>query len=86
MGVLAHAGEDGQDKDGDDDYHVYSVDLDKDDIKDLTPGKDLRAMIEGTSIRLRAGQERDLPRLQVLRNDVAVQAQLLARAARRKRE
>jgi RimJ/RimL family protein N-acetyltransferase len=37
-------------------------------------------MIEGASIRLRTWQERDLPRLQVLRNDVALQAQLLARA------
>jgi RimJ/RimL family protein N-acetyltransferase len=37
-------------------------------------------MIEGPSIRLRAWQERDLPALQVLRNDVALQAQLLARA------
>jgi RimJ/RimL family protein N-acetyltransferase len=37
-------------------------------------------MIEGASIRLRAWQERDLRALQVLRNDVALQAQLLARA------
>jgi RimJ/RimL family protein N-acetyltransferase len=37
-------------------------------------------MIEGASIRLRAWQERDLPTLQGLRNDVALQAQLLARA------
>jgi RimJ/RimL family protein N-acetyltransferase len=37
-------------------------------------------MIEGVSIRLRAWQERDLPVLQTLRNDVALQAQLLSRA------
>ena len=37
-------------------------------------------MIEGASIRLRAWQERDLYLLQTLRNDVVLQAQLLAHA------
>jgi diamine N-acetyltransferase len=37
-------------------------------------------MIDGTSIRLRAWQDKDIPAMKVLRNDVALQAQLLARA------
>ncbi len=36
-------------------------------------------MIEGEGIRLRTWQEKDLPTLTLLRNDVALQAQLLAR-------
>jgi RimJ/RimL family protein N-acetyltransferase len=37
-------------------------------------------VIDGTSIRLRAWQDKDIPVMKVLRNDVALQAQLLARA------
>ena len=37
-------------------------------------------MIEGSAIRLRRWQESDLPVMMALRNDVALQAQLLARA------
>jgi putative acetyltransferase len=37
-------------------------------------------VIDGASIRLRAWQDRDIPALKVLRNNVALQAQLLARA------
>jgi len=36
-------------------------------------------MIEGTTIRLRAWQKRDLTILQAMRNDVSLQGQLLAR-------
>lgn len=36
-------------------------------------------MIEGTSIRLRVWRDDDLPALTTLRNDIALQAQLLAR-------
>jgi diamine N-acetyltransferase len=37
-------------------------------------------MIDGASIRLRAWRDQDVPVMRVLRNDVALQAQLLARA------
>lgn len=38
-----------QDKDGDEDYHVYSVNLETDEIKDLTPIEKIAAQIEGVS-------------------------------------
>jgi dipeptidyl aminopeptidase/acylaminoacyl peptidase len=38
-----------QDKDGDEDFHVYSVNLAADEIKDLTPIEKIRARIEGVS-------------------------------------
>lgn len=38
-----------QDKDGDEDFHVYSVNLETDEIKDLTPIEKIRARIEGVS-------------------------------------
>jgi dipeptidyl aminopeptidase/acylaminoacyl peptidase len=38
-----------QDKDGDEDFHVYSVNLDGDKTTDLTPLKKVRAEIEGVS-------------------------------------
>ena len=41
-----------QDKDGDEDYHAYCIDLGTDTIKDLTPIDDIRARIEGVSERL----------------------------------
>ena len=40
-----------QDKDGDEDFHVYSVNLETDEIKDLTPIEKIRARIEGVSER-----------------------------------
>jgi len=41
-----------QDKDGDEDYHVYCVNLETDKILDLTPIDGIRARIEGVSERL----------------------------------
>ncbi len=38
-----------QDTGGDEDFHVYAVDLDGGDVKDLTPLKKVRAEIEGVS-------------------------------------
>lgn len=38
-----------QDKDGDEDYHIYSVNLETAEIKDLTPLEKIRARIEGVS-------------------------------------
>ncbi|MCI0380030.1 MAG: S9 family peptidase [Gemmataceae bacterium] len=38
-----------QDTDGDEDFHVYGVNLKSGDIKDLTPQKKIRAMINGVS-------------------------------------
>lgn len=38
-----------QDKDGDEDDHVYSVNLETDEIKDLTPFEKIAAQIEGAS-------------------------------------
>lgn len=38
-----------QDVGGNEDFHVYSVDLDKVETKDLTPGQKLRAQINGVS-------------------------------------
>jgi dipeptidyl aminopeptidase/acylaminoacyl peptidase len=38
-----------QDKNGDEDYHVYSVNLASGEIKDLTPIEKIRAQIEGVS-------------------------------------
>jgi dipeptidyl aminopeptidase/acylaminoacyl peptidase len=38
-----------QDKDGDEDWHVYSVDLKSGDIKDLTPIEKISAQIDGVS-------------------------------------
>ncbi len=38
-----------QDKDGDEDWHVYAVELATDEITDLTPLKDISAQIEGVS-------------------------------------
>jgi dipeptidyl aminopeptidase/acylaminoacyl peptidase len=40
-----------QDHEGDEDYHVYRVDLGSGDIKDLTPMKKIRAKIDGTSFK-----------------------------------
>jgi dipeptidyl aminopeptidase/acylaminoacyl peptidase len=40
-----------QDKDGDEDFHVYSVNLENDEIKDLTPIEKISAQIEGVSER-----------------------------------
>ncbi|MEQ8788146.1 MAG: alpha/beta fold hydrolase [Pirellulaceae bacterium] len=40
-----------QDNDGDEDFHVYSVNLDTDEIKDLTPIEKISAQIEGVSER-----------------------------------
>ena len=37
-------------------------------------------MIDGTDIRLRPWEDKDIPMLTTTRNDVALQAQLLARA------
>ena len=38
-----------QDKNGDEDFHVYAVNLDSGEIKDLTPLEKIRAEIEGVS-------------------------------------
>jgi dipeptidyl aminopeptidase/acylaminoacyl peptidase len=38
-----------QDKDGDEDWHVYVVDLESDEAKDLTPLEQISAQIEGVS-------------------------------------
>jgi dipeptidyl aminopeptidase/acylaminoacyl peptidase len=38
-----------QDKDGDEDFHVYGVDFKSKETKDLTPVKKVRAVIEGVS-------------------------------------
>ncbi len=38
-----------QDKDGDEDWHVYSVNLETDEIKDLTPIEKISAQLEGVS-------------------------------------
>jgi dipeptidyl aminopeptidase/acylaminoacyl peptidase len=38
-----------QDKNGDEDFHVYSVDLETGDIKDLTPIEKISARVEGVS-------------------------------------
>jgi dipeptidyl aminopeptidase/acylaminoacyl peptidase len=38
-----------QDKDGDEDWHVYAVDLETDEIKDLTPLEKISAQIDGVS-------------------------------------
>lgn len=40
-----------QDKNGDEDFHVYAVNLDSGEIKDLTPLEKIRAEIEGVSER-----------------------------------
>jgi dipeptidyl aminopeptidase/acylaminoacyl peptidase len=40
-----------QDKDGDEDYHIYAVNLDTGDIQDLTPIEEINAQIEGVSQR-----------------------------------
>ncbi len=41
-----------QDKDGDEDFHVYCINLDTDEITDLTPIDGIRARIEGVSERI----------------------------------
>jgi dipeptidyl aminopeptidase/acylaminoacyl peptidase len=38
-----------QDKDGDEDFHIYAVQLESGDIKDLTPIEKINAQIEGVS-------------------------------------
>jgi dipeptidyl aminopeptidase/acylaminoacyl peptidase len=40
-----------QDKDGDEDFHVYAINLETGDIKDLTPLEKIAAQIEGVSER-----------------------------------
>ncbi len=40
-----------QDKDGDENWHVYAVNLENDEIKDLTPLENISATIEGVSER-----------------------------------
>ena len=41
-----------QDKDGDEDYHAYCVNLETDEVTDLTPIDGIRARIEGVSERI----------------------------------
>ena len=40
-----------QDKDGDEDWHIYSVNLDTNEVRDLTPIEKIAARIEGVSHR-----------------------------------
>ena len=40
-----------QDKDGDEDWHIYCVDLDSDGVRDLTPIEKIAARIQGVSHR-----------------------------------